>query len=317
MVISAIGEAQHMLTHLQPRKIILDTDIGDDIDDAFALLLMFESHAFDILGVTTVFRNTEKRAKMAKQLIRSLGYDKEVYAGCNFPLVGKIDDLIHPDIRKKETLDENGLYLIPQWEESMREETIGEQNAVDFIIEQVHKYPHEVTIVLIGPYTNIATAMKKDPSIIPLIKEVRVMGGAFDMDWIEWNVFCDPEAAHILFHSGVDLYAVGFNVTRLTGLSNEQVQSLKTTQSPTLKLVYKAMQKWFAHYEFAVPVMHDPLTIASILDDSIVKFENHKIEVDLHSRGKTIENDTGAMIHSSVGVDKDKFFKLFQEILHV
>ena len=85
MVISAIGEAQHMLTHLQPRKIILDTDIGDDIDDAFALLLMFESHAFDILGVTTVFRNTEKRAKMAKQLIRSLGYDKEVYAGCNSP----------------------------------------------------------------------------------------------------------------------------------------------------------------------------------------------------------------------------------------
>ena len=317
MVISAIGEAQHMLTHLQPRKIILDTDIGDDIDDAFALLLMFESHAFDILGVTTVFRNTEKRAKMAKQLIRSLGYDKEVYAGCNFPLVSKIDDLIHPDIRKKETLDENGLYLIPQWEESMREETIGEQNAVDFIIEQVHKYPHEVTIVLIGPYTNIAVAMKKDPSIIPLIKEVRVMGGAFDMDWIEWNVFCDPEAAHILFHSGVDLYAVGFNVTRLTGLSNEQVQSLKTTQSPTLKLVYKAMQKWFAHYEFAVPVMHDPLTIASILDDSIVKFENHKIEVDLQSRGKTIESDTGAMIHSSVGVDKDKFFKLFQEILHV
>ena len=317
-MISAIGEAQHMSTHsLQPRKIILDTDIGDDIDDSFALLLMLESHAFDVLGVTTVFRNTEKRAKMAKQLIRSLGYNVEVYAGCNYPLVSKIDDLIHPDIRKKESLDENGLYLIPQWEESMREETIGKQNAVDFIIEQVHKYPHEVTIVPIGPYTNIATAIKKDPSIVPLIKEVRVMGGAFDMDWIEWNVFCDPEAAHILFHSGVDLYAVGFNVTRLTGLSDEQVNALKNSQSPTIKLVYKAMQKWFAHYEFTVPVMHDPLTIASILDDSIVKFEDHKIEVDLQSRGKTIESESGAMIHSSIGVDKDKFFKLFQEILHV
>ena len=313
----AIGEVQHMTTHLPNRKIILDTDIGDDIDDSFALLLMLESHKFDVLGVTTVFRNTEKRAKMAKQLIRSLGYDKEVYAGCNNPLVSKIDDLIPPEIRKKEVLDEKGLYLIPQWEESMNEETIGEQNAVDFIIEQVHKYPHEVTIVLVGPYTNMAIAIKKDPSIIPLVKEVRIMGGAYGMDFAEWNVFCDPEAAHILFHSGIEIYAVGFNVTRLTGLSDEQVNSLKNSQSPTIKLVYKAMQKWFAHYEFTVPVMHDPLTIASILDDSIVTFEDHKVEVDLPSRGKTIESENGANIHMSVAVDKDKFFKLFQDILHV
>lgn len=317
MVTLVIGEVTHMLTHLPNNKIILDTDIGDDIDDSFALLLMLESHKFNVLGVTTVFRNTEKRAKMAKQLIRSLGYDQEVYAGCNVPLISRIDDLIPPEIRKKEVLDEKGLYLIPQWEESMKDETIGEKHAVDFIIEQVHKYPHEVTIVLVGPYTNMAMAIRKDPTIIPLVKEVRVMGGAFEMDFAEWNVFCDPEAAYILFHSGISIYAVGFNVTRLTGLSDEQVNSLKNSQSPTIKLVYKAMQKWFAHYEFTVPVMHDPLTIASILDDSIVKFEDHKIEVDLNSRGKTIESDKGANIHFSVGVDKDKFFKLFQEILHV
>ena len=316
-MISAIGEAQHMLTHSPRKKIILDTDIGDDIDDSFALLLMLESKAFDVLGVTTVFRNTEKRAKMAKQLIRSLGYPQEVYAGCNVPLISKIEDLIPLEIRNKEQLDEKGLYLIPQYEESMNKETIGEEHAVDFIIEQVHKYPQEVTIVLVGPYTNMAMAIRKDPTIIPLVKEVRIMGGAFEMEWIEWNVFCDPEAAYILFHSGIEIYAVGFNVTRLTGLSDEQVNSLKNSKSETIKLIYKAMQKWFKHYEFTVPVMHDPLTIASILDDSIVTFEDHKIEVDLASRGKTIESDKGALIHASMAVDKDKFFKLFQDILHV
>ena len=307
-----------MTNSIAKRKIILDTDIGDDIDDSFALLLMFESHQFEVLGVTTVFRNALKRAKMAKQLIKSLGYSEEVYPGCNEPLISRIDDLIPPEIRKKEQLDEYGLYLIPQWEESMEKETVGDMHAVDFIIEQVHKYPHEVTIVLIGPYTNMAMAIKKDPTIKSLVKEIRIMGGGYGLDWAEWNAFCDPEAAYIVFHSGIPLTMVGFNVTRQTGLSNEDIETLKNSQSTSIQLVYKAMQKWFKHYEFTVPVMHDPLTIASLLDEKILEFKELKMEVDLKDvRGKTIEEPNGALVKVAVNVDKDRFFNLFKQILNV
>ena len=99
METSPTGETQlTMMNSMTKRKIILDTDIGDDIDDSFALLLMLESHQFDVLGVTTVFRNTKKRAKMAKQLIKSLGYDVEVYPGCNNPLISQIVDLVPQNI---------------------------------------------------------------------------------------------------------------------------------------------------------------------------------------------------------------------------
>ena len=146
-------------------KVILDTDIGDDIDDAFALLLLLESHKFDVLGITTVFRNSIKRAKMAKQLIDSLGYDIKVYPGIDNPLKVSIDDLISPEIKQKEKVDENNKYLIPQWDESMEKCQIENKSAVDFIVESVNKYPNEITIIPIGPMTNIASAIKKDPSI--------------------------------------------------------------------------------------------------------------------------------------------------------
>ena len=322
METSHTGEVQlTMMNSIDNKKlkVILDTDIGDDIDDSFALLLLLESKAFDVLGVTTVFRNVEKRGLMAKQLIKSLGYDVEVYPGINYPLKAKIEDLIQENIRVKETLDENGLYLIPQFDESMREETISDINAVDFIISQVHKYPNEVVLIPIGPLTNIATAIKKDPSIIPLIKEIRIMGVGYGLDWGEWNIFCDPEAADIVYSSGVNLHAVGFNVTIQTGLSPQDVEDLKNSTSPTLKLVYKAMMKWFAHYEFTTPVMHDPLTVASLMDDTIVTFKKENMKIDLEKvRGVTyVDNENGTPVYVATEVDKTKFFNLFKKVLDI
>ena len=300
-------------------KVILDTDIGDDIDDSFALLLLLESQAFDVLGVTTVFRNVEKRALMAKQLIRTLGYDVEVYPGVNFPIKSKIEDLIPENIRAKEIQDENGLYLIPQFDESMREEKISDINAVDFIISQVHKYPHEVILIPIGPLTNIAHAMIKDPTIIPLIKEIRIMGGGYLLDWAEWNIFCDPEAAHTVYSSGASLNAVGFNVTIQTGLTPEDVEDLKNSESQVIKIVYKAMLKWFAHYEFTTPVMHDPLTVASLIDPTIVTFEQKKMSIDLEKfRGVTrVDEINGVNVNVATEVDKTKFFNLFKKVLKI
>ena len=287
------------------KKVILDTDIGDDIDDSFALLLLLESHKFNCLGVTTVFRNSLKRAKMAKQLIRSLGYDIKVYRGIDDPLKQNIDHLISKEIKEKEKYDEDGKYIFPQYDKSMENEKVEDENAVDFIIRMIHLYPHEVTLIPIGPLTNIASAIKKDPTIVPLIKEIRLMGAGLNLNFVEWNIFCDPDAVTI-------------NVTSLTSLTEEEVNSLKNNNSKAIKLVYEAMMKWFKHYEFSSPVMHDPLTVASLIDESIINTQLCHLDVDLSKDGYTFINDNCPNnVYVSTSLNKEKFFKLFKETLGI
>ena len=301
------------------KKVILDTDIGDDIDDSFALLLLLESHKFNCLGVTTVFRNSLKRAKMAKQLIRSLGYDIKVYRGIDDPLKQNIDHLISKEIKEKEKYDEDGKYIFPQYDKSMENEKVEDENAVDFIIRMIHLYPHEVTLIPIGPLTNIASAIKKDPTIVPLIKEIRLMGAGLNLNFVERNIFCDPDAAKIVFSSNINkIVAVTINVTSLTSLTEEEVNSLKHNNSKAIKLVYEAMMKWFKHYEFSSPVMHDPLTVASLIDESIINTQLCHLDVDLSKDGYTFINDNCPNnVYVSTSLNKEKFFKLFKETLGI
>ena len=301
------------------KKVILDTDIGDDIDDSFALLLLLESHKFNCLGVTTVFRNSLKRAKMAKQLIRSLGYDIKVYRGIDDPLKQNIDHLISKEIKEKEKYDEDGKYIFPQYDKSMENEKVEDENAVDFIIRMIHLYPHEVTLIPIGPLTNIASAIKKDPTIVPLIKEIRLMGAGLNLNFVEWNIFCDPDAAKIVFSSNINkIVAVTINVTSLTSLTEEEVNSLKNNNSKAIKLVYEAMMKWFKHYEFSSPVMHDPLTVASLIDESIINTQLCHLDVDLSKDGYTFINDNCPNnVYVSTSLNKEKLFKLFKETLGI
>ena len=301
------------------KKVILDTDIGDDIDDSFALLLLLESHKFNCLGVTTVFRNSLKRAKMAKQLIRSLGYDIKVYRGIDDPLKQNIDHLISKEIKEKEKYDEDGKYIFPQYDKSMENEKVEDENAVDFIIRMIHLYPHEVTLIPIGPLTNIASAIKKDPTIVPLIKEIRLMGAGLNLNFVERNIFCDPDAAKIVFSSNINkIVAVTINVTSLTSLREEEVNSLKNNNSKAIKLVYEEMMKWFKHYEFSSPVMHDPLTVASLIDESIINTQLCHLDVDLSKDGYTFINDNCPNnVYVSTSLNKEKFFKLFKETLGI
>lgn len=301
------------------KKVILDTDIGDDIDDSFALLLLLESHKFNCLGVTTVFRNSLKRAKMAKQLIRSLGYDIKVYRGIDDPLKQNIDHLISKEIKEKEKYDEDGKYIFPQYDKSMENGKVEDENAVDFIIRMIHLYPHEVTLIPIGPLTNIASAIKKDPTIVPLIKEIRLMGAGLNLNFVERNIFCDPDAAKIVFSSNINkIVAVTINVTSLTSLTEEEVNSLKNNNSKAIKLVYEAMMKWFKHYEFSSPVMHDPLTVASLIDESIINTQLCHLDVDLSKDGYTFINDNCPNnVYVSTSLNKEKFFKLFKETLGI
>ncbi len=294
-------------------KIILDTDIGDDIDDAFALSIALNEPRCELLGVTTVFRNAEKRAKMAKSLIKAFNKDVKVYAGCDVPLIAKVEDLIPADIKNREKTDEKGKYLIPQYLPLMNDSKVEKEHAVDYIISMVHQYPNEVVIVAIGPLTNVAMAIRKDPEIVSLIKEIRIMGGdPINPQCKEWNIFCDPEAARIVYSSGVKLYAVGLNVTMQVKLEDKYREKLKQVEGERFSLLSNMMDKWFKHYEFACPVMHDPLAISTLFTD-VCTFSLDHVFVGLEGeeRAVTLKDKRGNEIYYADRVDTEKFFQYF------
>lgn len=299
-------------------KAILDTDIGDDIDDAFALAMLCRRPGnVNLLGVTTVYRNAYKRAELARLLIKTFKKDIKVYSGENYPKTQDAKELLINTVKDKETVDENGLYMIPQYMDEMRGEDIEKESAVDFIIRMVHTYPHEVVIFAIGPYTNVAFAMEKDPTIIPLIKDIYLMGGDFSENpRKEWNVICDPEACDVVYKSGARIHAVGCDTTLRCKLSNQLVNYIKNSDSDRMSLLYKLMNKWFEFYEFTTPVMHDPLAVSSALTN-VCKFELKNVYVELNDkerRGMTlINNKKGNPIYVAVDVDVTKFTEFFMQ----
>ena len=302
------------MNNIKP-KIILDTDIGDDIDDAFALLLMLESEQFDVLGITTVFRNSRQRAHMCKYLIKSLGRDVPVYAGCDYPIISDPEKLNTDEIRAKEKRDQFGMYQLPQWDPKMEEVPYEKGNAVDFIIDMVHKYPHEVILCGVGPLTNFAVALRKDPTIIPLIKEFRLMSGGMGINFAEWNVFCDPEASYIVYNSPVPTNAIGIHTTCKLTLSKEDIEELKNSKSKTILAVYEMMMKWFEHYQFSAPVMHDPLAVATIIKPEFCTYETHPINIELgpNQRGfMFVDDKKQALTNVSMDVDVRAFLDFFK-----
>lgn len=295
-------------------KIIIDTDIGDDIDDAFAIALAVNSPEIEVVGITTVFRNTKKRANICSALLSSLNtYNIPVYAGIDNPLVASII------ARQNDYFDTNGEFIPCQYDKSMNNYSYHKENGIDYIIDEVNKYPGEITIVPIGPLTNLAVAIRKQPEIIEKIKEIVLMGGYYTKDIPEWNILCDPEAARIVFTSGINVKAVGLDVTLKCKLDVDHLERLKKFSSNGCRILCTMMEKWFNHYKFECPVLHDPLTIGTLINKELVNFEDKTILIALddNNYGKTlVSNNTiknkASKIKVAINVDNVKFLDLFE-----
>ncbi|WP_321003926.1 nucleoside hydrolase [Eisenbergiella porci] len=267
------------------QKIIIDTDIGDDIDDAFALALAVHSPELELVGITTVFRNSEIRAKIAKALLSSYGReDIPVCAGMDIPLLQEFSD------RDNDIFDDKGRLIPCQYDCDIMKDFMAEAEwGPDFIIRSILENPGQITLIPIGPLTNVAAAIRKCPEIVSKIKKIVLMGGAFHEDFPEWNILCDPEAARIVFTSGADIYAVGLDVTMKCRLTMEQVRQFEALSSDGSVILSRMMKSWFEHYRFECPVLHDPLTVGCVINPSFVVFRQQEILVDLMEgeRGKT------------------------------
>lgn len=284
---------------MKPISIILDTDIGDDVDDALALAIALNSPEIDLRGVTTVFRDAPRRALLTQQILWFFNRNVPVHAGCSKPLLQSWENLPGgANIgRQFEALDASLQY----------EET---RHAVDFIIETAQHFSEEnpLTICPIGPLTNIALLLAKAPEIIARIRIV-LMGGWWSAPNAEWNIKCDPEAGAMVFNSGANITMVGIDVTRQCVLSDAQVEQFQEAGTPRAQFLYDLIKLWNHKV-----TLHDPLTLLTLFDDC-VQFENKHIEVELcgDKRGCTVEKDDAPNCHVAVTVDVDRAVNLFME----
>ena len=266
------------------KKILIDTDIGDDIDDALALALALRSPELNLLAVTTVFKNTAERAKLAYALLKKYNRsDIPVFEGVGTPIVNEVSVKEIPC--QCQTL-EAGDYV-------KREE-----HAIDSIIAMVKANP-DLAIVAIGPLTNIALAILKAPEVMAKASIV-LMGGAFGTTEPEWNIVCDPEAASIVFRSGANIKAIGLDVTTRCTLSKENEAIAKGCKAEEAAFLMKLFAAWHTSSGYGI-TLHDPLIIGAIIDPELVRYEERKIVIEL--RG---ENTRGATIV------KQSFFKTFE-----
>lgn len=290
-------------------RVIIDTDIGSDVDDAMALSLAMRSPEIVIEGVTTVYGYVDVKTQMASKLLK-LGNrtDVKVYKGLAETIL-RNRDVWWAKGEGEGVLTEDDVYPVEQ------------QHAVDFIIETIMRNPGEITLIGIGPLTNIAAAIIREPKIIENVKKIVIMGGvvrlgenALSLPYIEHNIKCDPEAASVVFGSGASITMVGLDVTSKVLIKEEDKNRLKDSGDPLNEMLAKMAEKWFRITDSNYSPMHDPLTVSLLIDPTLVKSVKAKIKILYdHNEytGQTIALlDESGNVDLCIEVDHERFMKL-------
>ena len=266
-------------TSSKPARVIIDTDPG--VDDAFALLLAMRSPELKIEGITAVAGNVplELTLPNALRMVEIAGRtDIPVAAGAKGPLTRRL-------VTAAYVHGENGLggAVFPEPKTKPASEP-----AAEFIRGTVRKHPGEITLITIGPLTNVAMALNMDPDLTGMIPRIVMMGGSLSGGNItpaaEFNVYVDPEAARVVFQSGIPITMVGLDVTRKTGLTDEHVRRLESAQNPVSQAAANIAHHAIQHYREAGylvdPNMHDSLAMAAFLNPSLLKWKEYYVDVE-------------------------------------
>jgi len=251
-----------------PEKVILDTDIGDDIDDAFAVALALRSPELQILGITTTFGDTETRAKLLDRFLAEAGRPEiPVAAGVSTP--------------------PKGTFTQRRYAENNRFAKPSHPDAVAFLLDQIRRNPGQVTLIAIGPLMNVGAAIDKDPATFRKLKRVVIMGGSIKRGYgdlgfgppqlpqPEWNILNDIPSAQKLFASEVPLYVMPLDSTqlKLDEVKRAFLFSQGTTLTDALTLLY---HQWGQE----TPTLFDPMTIAFLVNPSLCPVRPMHIRVD-------------------------------------
>jgi purine nucleosidase/pyrimidine-specific ribonucleoside hydrolase len=267
------------------QKVVLDTDIGDDIDDALALGLILASWELELVGVTTVFKNTVARARQARTILKVAGRGNvPVAAGCGAVLSPRTTLGFDPRQAYLEgELPNQDASCLPEAELPAPEK----RHAVDFLIDTILGGRGDITVLTIGAMTNVAMAIIKEPRILAKLPRIVSMAGTFDRLASEWNIKCDPVAAATLMASKVPMRIIGLDVTTKVQFREEHIQALNACQRPLAQNLSRAIRMWAQHSGWAqhirgLPVMHDPLAAATLFKPDLVRWRRGTASVELY-----------------------------------
>ena len=307
---------------MSPKPVILDVDPGHD--DAVALMLACGHPDLDLLAVTTVAGNVpiEKTTRNALRVLSLVGFTHvPVGVGASEPLERPLHTA--EDIHGKSGLDGS---------EEIPEANFGpdERGAVALIADTLRASPEPVTLVPVGPLTNIATFLREHPNLKDRVARISLMGGSMGhgntTPAAEFNVYVDPEAAHEVFESGLPITMAGLDVTHQAGAGHEERERLRATGR--VGGVVAGFLDYFAStYEsifgFDAPLLHDPVAVAAVLEPGLLKTRPMRVDIECGSdltRGETVcdfHSVTGRTPNAEVGVELDRegFFKLLYRTL--
>lgn len=267
-------------------SVILDTDIGEDIDDAYALAMILTSPELDLRAVTTVFHRPVEKARLAQTILQLCGReDIPVAAGCAVPISSylspKAPEVTHRPISPAEVLTIlNKNFELPQLAVAKPADELPPlvpTNAVDFLIDTLMAGDGKTTLITIGQMTNIAAAMMKEPRLLKKIPRIVSMAAEFFDERVEWNIAWDPMAAATVIRSGVPMTFVSYDVTSRCELSQHYKDTLAQSPSPLAKLL---TQLTIAR---GVPrvLMHDPLAVEIVIRPELFTTQRGTVSIEL------------------------------------
>ncbi len=250
--------------------VIFDTDIGDDIDDAIALALALQSPELDVRGVTTVFGVVDQRTRLAwKELA--------LYNRKDIPLAtGVGDPFLDPPVIQKARQFE--VLTVAD-----AAPPAAQRRAAEFLIETLLASNEKITLVPVGPLTNIALALRLEPRIKAKIERIVLMGGAFRRMYSEWNIERDRVAGQIVFSSGVPIVAVGLDVTLQCKLEPKDLDRLRAAHNPATQFLVHLIELWQNGKPTQTPILHDPLAVASVFRPDLITTETGNVQVETAS----------------------------------
>jgi ribosylpyrimidine nucleosidase len=301
------------------RKIILDVDPGHD--DAAAIMLAAAAPSLDLRAITVVAGNQtlEKTIRNARNVCTVAGINGiPVAAGMSRPMVR--EQVIADNIHGKTGLDgpRFGEPTVP----------LDPRHAVDLIIELLMESSGDITLVPTGPLTNVAMAMRKEPRIIPRIKEIVLMGGVYQLGNVtpaaEFNIYVDPEAAHVVFTSGRPITMMGLDLTRQALATAVEVARIRSLGNKAA-ILFAELMEFFTKtqkevFGWEAPPLHDPTTVAWLIDPTCIETKPMHVAIELrgeHTYGRTCCDFYGILgkpPNANVAVQLD--FRRFWDILY-
>ena len=251
-----------------PRPVILDTDIGTDVDDILALVLLARAPEFQLVGVTTVYGDTTLRARMVRQVLDQMGRS-DVPIG-----IGATQTLTN---RPVFWAGHEG-HGLPGLDQTPVDENL---TAADLLRRTAAEHAGQLDLIAIGPLTNVADAIEADPGFASSLHHLYLMGGAFWMDNPEHNIKCDPEAAEIVFRSGIPMTACGLDATLRAMLREADMPRLREAADGVGPLLEDQVRRWWAFIKANQNHLHDPLAILPAVRPELFRFEQCDVTVDV------------------------------------